>query len=311
MEVEERRGELEGRIERSRCYRILLFLLDLILICLLVPRGTRMSVRLILLIALRYVLTAIGAAANVGIYQAFLYNAGQSPETQLASSINAIFGVEPVACQRGKRDTWDLLMKKLEDLEEPRLPGLIRPKRPKSLRRTTKHLVVSTTVPSFSTQSTTAVSTPTASTTADWTPTTSTSPASTINTAALSSTTTTSVTATTTTMRTIAMNILTTPLTQSTSTFSVQMEIANSTLGMDKNLELVHWENEEVCFTYLHLLTALIFFVSTASMNLIMVTCLIQKMKQLRYKEDQLRSSFDALQRIYAAGNLFSEVGLQ
>ena len=311
MEVEARRGELEGRIERSRCYRILLFLLDLILICLLVPRGTRMSVRLVLLIALRYLLTAIGAAANVGIYQAFLYNAGQSQETQLAASINAIFGVEPVACQRGKRDTWDLLMKKLEDLEEPRLPGLIRPKLPKSLRRATKHMVVSTTVPSFSTQSTTAVSTPTASTTADWTPTTSTSPASTTDTAALSSTTTTSVTATTTTMRTIARNISTTPLTQSTSPFSVQMEIANSTLGMDKNLEPVHWENEEVCFTYLHLLTALIFFVSTASMNLIMVTCLIQKMKQLRYKEDQLRSSFDALQRIYAAGNLFSEVGLQ
>ena len=89
------------------------------------------------------------------------------------------------------------------------------------------------------------------------------------------------------------------------------MEIANSTLVGNKNLETVLWEKEEVCFTYLHLLTALIFFVFTASMNLIMVTCLIQKMKQLRYKEDQLRSSFDALQRIYAAGNLFSEVGLQ
>ena len=61
------------------------------------------------------------------------------------------------------------------------------------------------------------------------------------------------------------------------------MEIDNSTLGM--NLKPVPWENEEVCFTYLHLLTALIFFVSTASMNLIMVTCLIQKMKQLQESE--------------------------
>ena len=311
MEVEERRGDLEGRIERSRCYRILLFLLDLILICLLVPRGTRMSVRLVLLIALRYLLTALGAAANVGLYQAFLYNSGQSPETQLASSINAIFGVEPVACQRGKRDTWDILMKRLEDMEEPRLPGLTRPKLPKSLRRATKQLGVSTTVTTFSTQSTTVVSTPSASTTAGWTTTNTTSPASTTDAAALSSTKTTSVPDTTTTLRTFARNISTTPLTQSTSPFLVQMKIANSTLGMDKNLEPVHWENEEVCFTYLHLLTVLIFFVSTASMNLIMVTCLIQRMRQLRYKEEQLRSSFDALQRIYAAGNLFSEVGLQ
>ena len=309
MEVEERRGDLEGRIERSRCYRILLFLLDLILICLLVPRGTRMSVRLVLLIALRYLLTALGAAANVGLYQAFLYNSGQSPETQLASSINAIFGVEPVACQRGKRDTWEILMKRLEDMEEPRLPGLTRPKLPKSLRRATKQLGVSTTVTTFSTQSTTVVSTPSASTTAGWTTTNTTSPASTTDAAALSSTKTTSVPATTTTLRTFARNISTTPLTQSTSPFSVQMEIDNSTLGM--NLKPVPWENEEVCFTYLHLLLALIFCVSTASMNLIMVICLIQKMRQLRYKEDQLRSSFDALQRIYAAGNLFSEVGLQ
>ena len=136
-----------------------------------------------------------------------------------------------------------------------------------------------------------------------------TSPASTTDAAALSSTKTTSVPATTTTLRTFARNISTTPLTQSTSPFLVQMKIDNSTLGM--NLKPVPWENEEICFTYLHLLLALIFCVSTASMNLIMVTCLIQRMRQLRYKEEQLRSSFDALQRIYAAGNLFSEVGLQ
>ena len=229
MEVEERRGELEGRIERSRCYRILLFLLDLILICLLVPRGTRMSVRLVLLIALRYLLTALGAAANVGLYQAFLYNSGQSPETQLASSINAIFGVEPVACQRGKRDTWEILMKRLEDMEEPRLPGLTRPKLPKSLRRATKQLGVSTTVTTFSTQSTTVVSTPSASTTAGWTTTNTTSPASTTDAAALSSTKTTSVPATTTTLRTFARNISTTALPDSTSPFLVQMKIDNST----------------------------------------------------------------------------------
>ena len=45
-----------------------------------------MTMRLVFLLALRAILTTMTAAANVGIFQAFLYNAGQAnEETQLAA----------------------------------------------------------------------------------------------------------------------------------------------------------------------------------------------------------------------------------
>ena len=104
-----------GRVARSRCSSLLLFLLDLTLVTLFVPRGTTMTVRLVVLLALRALITTLVTAANVGIYQAFLYNAGQtSQETQLASSINTLFGVSQNTCSRSKRDTWTDLLHNLD-----------------------------------------------------------------------------------------------------------------------------------------------------------------------------------------------------
>jgi hypothetical protein len=46
-------------------------------------------------------------------------------------------------------------------------------------------------------------------------------------------------------------------------------------------------------------------------MNVILLICLFNKMNQLKAKENQLRGSFDALQRLYAAGRLLEEVNLE
>ena len=120
MEVEQAGGGEGGcggggeRPSRTRCYSVLLFLLDLALVTLFVPRGVKMSVRLIALLALRALLTTLATATNVGIYQAFLYNAGQTTEeTQLAAGVNALFGVTPGNCRRAKRDTWSDLLETL------------------------------------------------------------------------------------------------------------------------------------------------------------------------------------------------------
>ena len=66
----------------------------------------------------------------------------------------------------------------------------------------------------------------------------------------------------------------------------------------------------ETCMSSLNVLAALVLFVLTAAMNVILLGCLFNKMLQLRAKEEQLRGSFDALQRLYTAGRVMDEVNL-
>ena len=95
---------------------MMLFLLDLALLCFLVPRSTKMTVRLACMIAVRAILTALCSVANVGIYQALLANNGKVETTSLAKTVNSIFGLKKDNCpsSRGRRDTWESLLSKVE-----------------------------------------------------------------------------------------------------------------------------------------------------------------------------------------------------
>ena len=102
--------------QRSRCYSIMLFGVDLLLLCFLVPRGTPMSVRLVLLIATRGALTTVGGAASIGMYQALLHNQGGEEATTLATAVNTLFGIDPDDCvnSRQRRDTWAEMLSKVD-----------------------------------------------------------------------------------------------------------------------------------------------------------------------------------------------------
>ena len=277
MEIED--GSPDGgaaRPPRSRCYSILLFLLDLALVTFLVPRGTRMSVRLVALLALRGLLTTLATATNVGIYQALLYNAGRTTEpTQLASGINALFGITPDTCTRSKRDTWTDLLNNLD--RKPEFPSLQPPKK-KSKEKTKlshylkMHLDSNTSRPTSSSTTPMPDLTTILSTTS---PFTSTPMPSTIY----------------------------SPVT------SVPEDLNALMIESSSPVETVL--STETCLNSLHVLATLVLFALTATMNVILLGCLLRKVLQLRAKEEQLRGSFDALQRLYSAGRLLENVNLE
>jgi hypothetical protein len=272
-------GGERGRVARTRCSSLLLFLLDLVLVTLFVPRGTTMTVRLVALLALRALITTLVTAANVGIYQAFLFNAGQtSQETQLASSINTLFGVSPSACHRSKRDTWMDLLQNLD--QKPRFDTLKTPREKKMNHHLKKNLTLPASEPTFS---------PTMALT---------SPATSIT-----NTSHSSATFSPPTIITSSASITTFPTTTDKSAdFEVKMDLDENTK------DGTFWP--ETCLSSWNILAALILFVLTATMNVILLSCLFNKMVQLRAKEEQLRGSFDALQRLYTAGRVMDEVNL-
>ena len=273
MEIENGTGEGGGgRPVRSRCYSLLLFLLDLVLVTLFVPRRTQMTIRLVALLALRALITTLATATNVGIYQAFLYNAGRTTEeTQLASSINTLFGVTPVTCERTKRDTWATLLDSLD--KKPAFTTLRTPKETKKqseLRFLLKENL------------TNIIATPTTSSAIKVTR------PSTIPTLASSTMATT-----------------TTTLSSTSSTTNLPALLSEDVITEGAVIP------PRTCLDSLQVLAALIFFALTAIMNLSLLGCLFRKMNQLRTKEDQLRGSFDALQRLYAAGRLLENVDVE
>ena len=239
-----------------------------------------MTVRLVVLLALRALITTLVTAANVGIYQAFLYNAGQtSQETQLASSINALFGVSQNTCSRSKRDTWTDLLHNLD--KRPEFDTLKTPREEKvdhHLKENMTHPVSEHTF--FSTIALTNSST------------------------ILTTTSTPSDTSFPTTTTTSS----TTPATSFTTT--AKPDDLDAQMDQDKNTMDVTLL-PETCMSSLNVLAALVLFALTATMNVLLLGCLFNKMLQLRAKEDQLRGSFDALQRLYTAGRVMEEVTLQ
>lgn len=265
-----------ARPPRSRCYSILLFLLDLALVTFLVPRGTRMSVRLVALLALRGLLTMLATATNVGIYQALLYNAGRTTEpTQLASGINALFGITPDTCTRSKRDTWTDLLNNLD--RKPEFPSLQPPKK-KSKEKTKlshylkKHLDSNTSRPTSS----------------------STTPMPAL----------------------ITILSTTSPFTSTPMPSTIYSPVTSvpedlNALMIESNSPVETVLSTETCLNSLHVLATLVLFALTATMNVILLGCLLRKVLQLRAKEEQLRGSFDALQRLYSAGRLLENVNLE
>ena len=107
--------------QRGKCYRVMLFLFDLLLLCFLAPRNTKWSIRLVCLLACRGLLATLGTAASLGLYQALMSNAGRAPETTLAHSVNALFGTTPGPCVREKRDTWMEVISQIDDSTFPPL----------------------------------------------------------------------------------------------------------------------------------------------------------------------------------------------
>ena len=97
----------------------MLFLLDLCLLTFLVPRSTKISVRLVILLAIRSILTTLYGAATIALYQALMANGGKEEATTLSAAVNGLFGLHGPNCQdnRQKRDTWDDLMSALEENE--------------------------------------------------------------------------------------------------------------------------------------------------------------------------------------------------
>ena len=77
----------------------MLFAVDLVLLCFLVPRGTPMSVRIIFLLATLAVLTTLGGAASIGMYQALLQNNGGEEATTLSTTINTLPAAESTETQ--------------------------------------------------------------------------------------------------------------------------------------------------------------------------------------------------------------------
>ena len=270
MEVEQAGGGEGGcggggeRPSRTRCYSVLLFLLDLALVTLFVPRGVKMSVRLIALLALRALLTTLATATNVGIYQAFLYNAGQTTEeTQLAAGVNALFGVTPGNCRRAKRDTWSDLLETLN--KEQNLPDQM-----DALNKDNGSLVVTKDI--LETDLTYSIL-----------------PSWTVNLTA-----------------TMPPTLRTTSFPTGSSIYTTQTSLLNV-----KEDEVETRMEKETCLGPVHLLTALSLFALTALMNVILLSCLLSKMGKLRAQEHQLRGSFDALQRLYAAGRMMEDVNLE
>ena len=106
---------------RGKCYRVMLFLFDLLLLCFLAPRNSKWSIRLVCLLACRGLLATLGTAASLGLYQALMLNAGRAPETTLANSVNALFGTTPEPCVRERRDTWIEVISQIDDSTFPPL----------------------------------------------------------------------------------------------------------------------------------------------------------------------------------------------
>ena len=235
-----------------------------------------MSIRLVALLALRALLTTLATATNVGIYQAFLYNAGRTTEqTQLASSINSIFGVTPNTCTRSKRDTWTDLLNNLD--RKPEFPTLQTPKK-KSKEKTKLGHHLKMHLNSITSELTSSSTTPMPD---------------------LTTILSTTSPVTSTTM----------PSTNSSPVTSMTEDLNDLMIEDSTTVEAVL--STETCLNSLHVLATLVLFALTATMNVILLGCLLRKVVQLRAKEDQLRGSFDALQRLYSAGRLMEDVNLE
>ena len=68
---------------------------------------------------------------------------------------------------------------------------------------------------------------------------------------------------------------------------------------------------EEYCKLDFYLLLSISLATSAAAVNMLLMVCFSKKLNTLKVKEDQLRGSFDALQRLYAAGRVLAEVNLE
>ena len=68
---------------------------------------------------------------------------------------------------------------------------------------------------------------------------------------------------------------------------------------------------EEYCKLDFYLLLSISLGAAAAAVNMLLMVCFANKLNTLKVKEDQLRGSFDALQRLYAAGRVLAEVNLE
>ena len=330
---------------RSRCSSVLLFLLDLFLITFLAPRGTTMTMRLVFLLALRAILTTMTAAANVGIFQAFLYNAGQAnEETQLAASVNALFGARPCNIGRSKRDTWEILLERMK--EEPvrgLSPSVLKREEPERMEPSDLILPTTAEVPSFNVNETRREQD----------------------------------------IPTLELNVTTVRMTRNEAAGGadeknlLRMQVEERKEGQNgpirENIkvndqhDLIELQTTEVeeeekvnlyqietgrilekagadgagdhedveeeekrmtgrdlgkeavsngrkkkyCKLDFYLMLTISLAAAAAAVNVLLMVCFARKLNTLKVKEDQLRGSFDALQRLYTAGRVLAEVNLE
>ena len=68
---------------------------------------------------------------------------------------------------------------------------------------------------------------------------------------------------------------------------------------------------KKYCKLDFYLMLTISLAAAAAAVNVLLMVCFARKLNTLKVKEDQLRGSFDALQRLYAAGRVLAEVNLE
>ena len=304
-----------------------------------------MTMRLVFLLALRAILTTMTAAANVGIFQAFLYNAGQAnEETQLAASVNALFGARPCNIGRSKRDTWEILLERMK--EEPvrgLSPSVLKREEPERMEPSDLILPTTAEVPSFNVNETRSEQD--------------------IPTLELN-VTTVRMTRNEAAGGADEKNLLrmqveerkegqngpirenikvndqhdlivlqTTEVEEEEKVNLYQIETGRilekagaegvgdhkdveeekkRMTGRDLGKETVsNGRKKKYCKLDFYLMLTISLAAAAAAVNVLLMVCFARKLNTLKVKEDQLRGSFDALQRLYTAGRVLAEVNLE
>ena len=114
-EIEHEGGE-ERPVRALTCFNIfraiLLYALDLMMALVLLPRGTPVTLRNILIIFGKFLLHVAMLMVTYAFYLACLSNANVAPHGPISLSINRMLGLpDNPACRtrRGLEDSWDLL----------------------------------------------------------------------------------------------------------------------------------------------------------------------------------------------------------
>ena len=121
------REEQEQRSRTTRLIRTMfLFILDLVLLLTAVPRGSKLSIRVVFLMLCRMIIYGGVLTAQYALYATLQVDREIMEPTSLTMSVENILGLpENCPARRGKRETtgWDQLVKSLSQVESAQNDG--------------------------------------------------------------------------------------------------------------------------------------------------------------------------------------------